>query len=138
MIDTEKVRVLDMETGELLLEYTPGSTEDIPAIVNALRRLKERMVELTITKRVLESALLEACPIGYKAPGLSIGVDINLAQDDAKALTEAGYGHLVSLSEIVKYRLLKTELKKLEKLQPERYEEVMSMLRNCTRSIHIE
>jgi len=133
----DSVSLVDVETGEVLCTYTPGNPADAPELVRALGNIKSRLAALMQTKRSVEHALLEIYPHGVRTPDCKIEVEVNLTRDDAKRLVAAGFGSCIGLTESVRYRLLKTEVKKLESLAPDSFEELMGLLANCTRSIRV-
>lgn len=134
----EPTSIVDPETGEILVSYTPGNPGDGPVLAQALAQVKTRLAEMLSARRAIEQAFLCCCPQGLKQPGLHVEVDVNLTKDDAQRLARHGFVNCIGMSESVKYRIQKREVAKLEQLQPEKYEELMELLQGCTRSITIK
>lgn len=132
-----KHTITDLTTGEVLAEYTPGEVGDAPALLSALAEVKRRLNELSICKRAIEQAFLKACPNGLKTPDIVASVDININREDARVLASLGLSQCISISESVRYRLLKTEVKKLELLEPEKHGQLMDAVANCSRTIRL-
>lgn len=136
MDNSNMISVIDTQTGEVLVKYVPKDKAYAVDLIKALQDIKRRISDLMSTKQALEKAFLDACPQGYKSPEATAYVDINLTKDAAKDLVAHGFGSCVGISESVRYRLLKNEVKKFELVQ-DKYNELMQLLDGCSRTIRI-